>query len=114
MASGDVISRKERFVHIKMLDALAAADNGVWIECHGYDQVSIHIDGITTATVTVNASSKATKPANTVHDIVRASLTADGEVTYQVLPRWMKCRISAWTSGTVSAFAVFRLTGGRR
>lgn len=112
MANGDPITRKDRLFHVKMIDARAATDNGVWLSTDGYDQVTFHVDGITTATVTINASNAPTIPANSTAGVVRASLTADGEVIYDVLPRWMKCAITAWTTGTISVYAVFRLSGG--
>ena len=108
MASGDIITNRKYFRHIRLLDALGATDNGVWIDCLSFTSISIEVSGITTATVLINTSNAATKPANTAHGQLRATFTADGEYTSNNLPRWLKARISPWTSGTISAIATLR------
>ena len=113
MANGDVIETDSYYRLQKMIDAKAAVDVGFWIDTHGYDQSSIHVDGITTATVIINSSNAAVKPANSSHEIQRASYTADVERTDQVMPRWIKARISAWTSGTITVIIKLMRTGGR-
>ena len=114
MANGDFAVKKDRLAHVLLLDAVGAVNDGVWIDTYGYDQVSIQVNGITTATVKIHGSNKLTIPANTAHEVERVSLTADGEVIYDVLPRWMKARVSAWTAGVISVIAVFRLSGGQK
>lgn len=108
MASGDVIQRTPSMLHVKLLDALVAVDDGVWIDTGDYKEASIHVSGVTTATVKINGSGKATKPTATTHDIEMSGVTADAIVDLPQLPRWLKARISAWTSGTISVFAVMR------
>jgi len=112
LANGDVISQGDYFKHIKLIDAKSATDNGVWVDCRRYDQASIHVSGITTATVIINASNAASFPGNSSHEVQRASLSADGEIIYEVLPAFIKARISAWTSGATSVFIILRSTGG--
>lgn len=99
---------------IRLIDAIAATDDGQWISTKGYDQASIQVDGITTATVRINASNQPTQPANSSHEIERTNVTVDSEITYAVLPMWIKARISAWTSGTISVFITLRRSGGKR
>src|SRR3990167_2131534 len=108
MASGDIITNRKYFRHIKLLDAIGAANDGVWIDCISFTSISIEVSGITTATVLINSSNAATKPANTAHGQLRGTFTADGDHVSSNLPRWIKARISAWTSGTISAIATLR------
>lgn len=114
MANGRVIEMSEQTVHIAALDAVVAVDTGQWISTKGYDQGTIHIKGITTATVIINSSNEETRPTAATHDIQRLSVTADAEHILATLPRWIKVRISAWTSGTIDAFMLLRLSGQRR
>lgn len=112
MANGDVVETANTYRHVKLLDAIGATSNGQWISTFGYNQISVVVSGITSATVELDASNDATIPDNTDHGISRGQLTADGEFIFDVLPRWIKARIPTWVSGTVSAIAVLRRTGG--
>ena len=109
MANGDLIQHTGDMHHWIMLDDIGAGDDGVWIDAGGrYDNLSVHVTGITTATVVINGSNAATKPANTVHGIALASVTADAMIQLTLIPIWIKGRISAWTSGDISAFGLLR------
>jgi len=113
MANGDIKETKQYYRLQYLIDAKAATDDGFWIDTHGYDQYSIQVDGITTATVTINSSNAITKPANSDHQVQRVSLTSDGERTDVVMPRWLKARISVWTAGTITVIAKLIRSGGR-
>ncbi len=100
MASGDQID-KDAFL---LLDGVTATGDGVWVDTKRFKVSSIHVFGITTATVQVRGSNARTKPANNVDAIqIGANITADGIVSIAYPLRWIKCKVSAYTSGTVSA-----------
>lgn len=82
----------------------AGTTNGVWIDLRGLGLASVSIEGIGTATAHVCCSNAAAKPDNTTHGLqLGDDLTADAMVSLLVPVRWLKVRISAWTSGTVVA-----------
>lgn len=86
----------------QLVASAVATGNGEWINIEGLAPFSIHVSGITTATVQVRGSDKATIPANTAHEIQLGSdITADGLYEYTVPVRWIKAMVSAWTTGTI-------------
>jgi len=87
-----------------LLDGVAATSNGEWFDVSGFSAFSVQISGITTATVKVCVSNKPTQPDATDHGIEKGSLTADGSVEIICSYRWIKARISAWTTGSISAW----------
>ena len=114
MANGKVDLQRPGIMQIRLIDALAATSDGQWIDTKGFDTASIQVTGITTATVRIHTSNQPTIPANSSHEEERTSVTADAEITYTILPRWIKARISAWTSGTISVFIVLRRVGAQK
>lgn len=106
-ASGDKIGCGNVRCEYKALDAEVATTDGVWLDATEYKTATVHITGITTATVKANISNAPTKPAAATHDIEAVSITADGLIQLDNMPvRWIKVRISSYTSGTISAFLV--------
>jgi len=96
-----------KFLEGVLLNAIVAVNDGDWIDVGGFGNFTVQVKGITTATVKVHGSNNPTKPANTVHDFqIGADVTADGVVTYAFPVRWIKARVSAWTSGSISAWAI--------
>ena len=87
-----------------LLDGVTAVTVGTWERTSSYTRSSVHVKGITTATVIINGSNTLTKPANADHEIELSSLTADGLVSIDLPVKWMKVRVSAYTSGTISAW----------
>lgn len=91
-------------VRATLLDDVGATSNGEWINVQGIHPYSIHVSGITTATVQIRISNKLTKPADTDHEIQAGSnITANGITEYTAPVRWIKARVSAWTAGTIRA-----------
>jgi hypothetical protein len=91
-----------------------AIGNGEWIDTSGVSTMSIHITGITNATVEVNGSDEAIKPADATHG---AKLNASDIIANQMFiveapMRWTKVRVTAWTSGTINAYVEAHV-GGR-
>jgi hypothetical protein len=110
MADGDIIApRHPQFTHVKLIDAAASTDNGVWIDTGQLDHGSIHIIIATTATVQIRGSDAATVPANATDGYqVGSDVTATGGFDISNLPRWLKAKVSAWTSGQVDVLATLR------
>lgn len=90
-----------------LLDAAVATTNGEWVNVSGWRRMSVHIKGITTATVEVRGSCAPTKPADTGHEVLLGSaLTADTIYEVSAKLKWIKVRMTAWTTGTIYAYVV--------
>lgn len=89
----------------QLLTDVVATTNGEWIGLDGFYPCTIHISGITTATVQVRVSNSPTRPADAVHEAQAGfDIVADQLVTIDYPVRWVKCRISAWTAGTINGW----------
>lgn len=86
---------------VQLTESAVATENGEWVNIEGLAPFSIHVSGITTGTVQIRISNDATKPADATHDIQLGSdITADGMTENTIPVRWIKSRVSAWTTGT--------------
>src|SRR5215207_171147 len=86
------------------LNAVVATGDNDWVDVSGCRNFSLHVTGITTATVVVTGSNALTAPATSTHGIEIATVTANALVTVGYPVHWVKARCTAWTSGTVSVF----------
>ena len=111
MADGDIQQDSSSIRTWLLTDAAVATGDGVWVTIGPFRQnINIHVDGITTATVEIDGSSTSSIPANTNHgDQIGGNITADGHISLLEPPRWVKARVTAWTSGTISVY----MTGSR-
>ena len=92
-------------VNAQLLTDVVAVSDGVWEGVDGFYPFTVHIAGITTATVQVRVSNLTTRPANTAHEAQAGlDVTADGVVVVDYPIRWVKCRVQAWTAGTINAY----------
>jgi hypothetical protein len=96
-----------------LITAAVGTGNGEWIDTSGMTNMSIHITGITTATVEVDGSNEPTKPADATHGIKLngVDITANQMFTITVPQRWVKARVTAWTSGTINAYLEAQVGG---
>jgi len=113
MADGDYILQKTRgSAHIKLIDAAVANDNGQWVDCGEYAQGIIVITGNAggATVVNVHVSNAATQPSNASAEFLSTALAAgaNGTVTLTALPRWIKCSVTAYATGTIVANAALR------
>lgn len=100
MATGEKIDNEAYL----LLDAVVATADGVWVDAKRFKTSSIHVFGITTGTVQVRGSNARVKPADNTDAIkIGSDITADGIVSIAYPLRWIKCKVSAYTSGTISA-----------
>lgn len=89
----------------KLLDGITAVDDGAWIDVEELENKTVHVKGITTATLHICGSLDQTKPANNVNEIqIGDDITADALIEIPAHLKWIKVRCSAWTAGTISAF----------
>lgn len=90
-----------------LLGGVAATSTGFWVFVGDKKRISIHIKGITTATVQIRGSNAPVQPANNVDEIkIGNDITADTiyEITSKI--KWLKVMVSAWTSGTIYAYTI--------
>jgi hypothetical protein len=88
-----------------LLDGLSAQDNGDWLDVEGYGKKTIEVIISNSAAVQVYVSNAPTKPLNTEDHIkVGADVSASALIELTSPVRWLKAKVSAWTSGTVSAY----------
>ena len=93
-------------VFMLMLDAATAVGDGVWFDISLLKTYTLHVKGITTATVSVTGSNGATQPADSAHEtlVANGTFTADGFMEKTATTRYLKVRVSAHTTGTISGF----------
>jgi len=96
--------RHDRMV-AQLLTNVGATSNGEWIGVDGFYPFTVHIAGITNATVQLRVSNEPTKPADVTHGAQGGlDVTADGVVVVDYPVLWVKCRVSAWVAGTINAY----------
>ncbi len=90
---------------LTLLDGITGTDDGVWIDACEFISKSIHIKGITTATLHICGSCEPGTPANTDHGIqIGDDVSADCLVEIPANLRFVKVRCSAYTGGTIYAY----------
>jgi hypothetical protein len=108
--------RKLQLVNLQT--AAVALGNGVTIDFLDAgipfaEQISVQVEGITTATVTFEVSNDGSTfyaqdlAAVGVIETPTNAATADGMFLGTICARYFRARISAWTSGTIAVTAVF-------
>lgn len=90
-----------------LLNAVTATGNGEWINIEGFHPLSFQISGITTASVQFRGSNNPTKPADASDEFqLGSTVTADALVALDAPVKWLKAKVSAYTSGTISVYMV--------
>jgi hypothetical protein len=97
-------SKGQNAILSTLLENAVATTNGEWVPVLGFQPFTVQVDGVTTATVEVRGHNGPTKPANTSHGALLKSFTADGMTTIIDPIVWVKSRILAYTSGTISSW----------
>lgn len=82
-----------------------ALTDGQWMSVKGVQPLSIHITGITDATVEIDGSNAPTMPANTTHGIKlnSSNITTNQLIELDLSLAWLKVRVTSYTSGTINA-----------
>ena len=88
-----------------LTDAITSTD-GEWIDVSGLASLTLHVSGITTATVEVDGSNEIVRPANDAHGIkLNATDIASDQIVFLTGGlRWLKVRIPDYTSGTINVY----------
>ena len=85
------------------LDGIGATNDGSWVNTNKLTNMTIHVKGITNATVQIRGSNATAKPADTGHEIqIGTDITAD-TIREVINVGWVKVMISAWVGGTIYA-----------
>lgn len=109
MANGTINATTKRAINVTLIDAAAATDDGTWIDTMDFAEGSIDVTISATATAQIRGSDAATKPADNTHgNQIGSDITSSGQYSIVNCPRWLKARVSAFTSGTVTVNATLR------
>jgi hypothetical protein len=96
-----------QFVRAQLLTNAGATTDGQWVNVRCIHSLSIHVTGITTATVEVDGSNAPTQPANNTHGVkIGADITANALVALTTPLEWLKVRVTAHTTATINAYLV--------
>jgi len=93
--------KSKLFSEVVLLNAIGAITIGEKIDVGHVDEVTMQVDGITTATVQLEGSLDGTN-----FYIIGAALTADGVVSTSNIFRYVRAHAIAWTSGTITALLI--------
>jgi hypothetical protein len=94
-------------VEAQLLTSAVATTNGEWIEVTGLLPISFQVDGITTATIQLRGSSKPTIPSNSSDEYqLGSNITVDGLYSLDAPVRYVKVKVSSYTSGTINVYMV--------
>lgn len=113
MANGDIILEARHERTWKLIDAISATSDGAWIDTGDFKDGSITVSIATTATVQIRGSdigaTDSTPPATaTSGQQLGSDITASACLEITNCPRWIKAKISAWTSGAVNVNVTLR------
>ena len=90
-----------------LLDGVTSQTNGEWVDVSAWRRITVHIKGITSATCQIRGSCAPSKPADNVDEVqIGNDITSDTlyEITAKI--KWLKVKVSSYTSGTIYAYAV--------
>ena len=90
-----------------LLDGVTAQSDGSWVDVGSLRRMTIHIKGITSATCQIRGSCAPTKPDDTADEVqIGNDITSDTIYEITAKLRWVKVKVSAYTSGTIYAYLV--------
>ncbi len=90
-----------------LLDAKTSTTSGEWADVSGWRRATVHITGIVTATCQIRGCATPTKPLDSEDHIqIGSDITSDTLYEITAKLKWLKVKISAYTSGTISAYAI--------
>jgi len=89
----------------QLLTDQADVTNGEWMAVIGWHPLTIEINGITTATLQVRGSNAKAQPANSVDGFqLGADVSVDGLLALDAPIKWMKIKVTSYSSGTINAY----------
>jgi len=96
----------KKLLEVTLLNGVTGTNSGTWVDITSWNRLSVHVKGIETATVQIHGSCEPSKPSDATDGIVLSSLTADGIYSTNAKLKWIKAKVSSYTSGTIYAYAV--------
>jgi len=104
-----LITREKVLGRTVILSTVVAAatgtTNGNWLAVLGLGPFTVHIKGITDATVRLHGSNDPTQPTDATAEIqIGVDITADALVTIDAPLRWFKASVPTWVSGTINVY----------
>ena len=91
-------------VHFLGAAGIGAVDDGYWLNVQDLKEGSLHITGITTATVQIYGANVTDEPADaTDHIQIGADISSNAVFDMDSPVKWMKVKVSAHTTGTIKA-----------
>ena len=88
-----------------LLDGVSATSNGSWLNVLGLGPFTVHVKGITSATVRLHGSNDPTQPVDASAEIqIGQDITSDVLIRVPDPMRWFKVSMPVYTSGTVYVY----------
>ena len=94
---------------VALMEGATGTGNGSWMVIEGCRNMTVTFSGWNApggATVQVRASSDPTKPADTAHGTLLDSVSTNKVIQIPSHIKWLKCRITQYTGGTLYAYLV--------
>lgn len=94
-----------KVVEATLLQNQGSVNDGTWIDVSRWTRISLDIRITGSLTVAICLSNSPTKPADTEHTHEMFTYTANTITTLTTRCKWLKARVSAWTSGSATVYA---------
>lgn len=92
-------------VSATLLDGVSGTSNGTWLCVLGMGPYTVHVKGITSASVRLHGSNDPTQPNDSAAEIqIGSDITQDALIRIQDPMRWFKASVPVWVSGTISVY----------
>lgn len=88
-----------------LLNGAQATDEGQWVDVSKFGSGSVDVQGTFVGTIQIQGSNADAQPANsTAGNQIGTNITAAGIVAISIPVRWIKATVTAYTSGSISAY----------
>jgi len=88
-----------------LLDGVSATSDGNWLNVLGMGPFTVHVKGITNATVRLHGSNDPTQPSDATAEIqIGRDITSDVLIEVVSPMNWFKASIPVYVSGTISVY----------
>jgi hypothetical protein len=89
----------------QLLTNVTATDTGQWLPIKGWHPLTIEFNGIGTATLQVRGSNTKAAPADSDDGFQLGSdIATDSLVALDAPIKWIKVKVSSYSSGTINAY----------
>lgn len=99
-------------VEAQLLTNVASTVTGEWFEVSGIHPISFQIIGINSATVQLRGSNNPSKPLDAADEFALGhDITTDGLLALDAPVKWVKAKVSAYTSGSINCYMLASSSG---